>query len=498
MSYTPHILSVEQMYEADRRAIEGGVAGIILMENAGQGIAAHMEKGWDKCTVLVLCGPGNNGGDGYVVARALSEAGWPVQVAAYGDPKSLKGDAYAMYEKYEGDVGGWSDIDLDDVDLVVDGIFGAGFRGDLPAEMVDVFDEITACEIPVVAIDVPSGMNGSTGDASEGTLFCDLTVSFFRPKTGHLLYPGRSHTGLLEIVDIGIPDTVLEVIDIETFENDEELWLDAMPQMQETAHKYDRGHAAVVGGGMSSTGAAKIASKTALRSGAGAVTVVTPPSALMSYSIALEAVMVKAVESAEDFGAWLTTKRIAAVLIGPGNGVHDRTRSFVETALSLECVVVLDADALTAFADSASDLFDLIGNKTGGPVILTPHEAEFKRLFDIEGSAIERCRFAANQSGAIVLLKGASTVIAEPKGRLVVNTNAPQWLATAGSGDALAGIITGLAAASDDFFSMVCAAAWIHGETGNRFGPGLIAEDMSHIIPSILSDIYTQIADEKD
>lgn len=497
MSYTPHILSVDQMYEADRRTIESGVPGLVLMENAGQGIAAHIEAGWDICTVLILCGPGNNGGDGYVVARALSEAGWPVQVIAYGDVSALKGDARAVFEQYSGDVGGWSDIALDDVDLVVDGIFGAGFRGDLPAEMVDVFDEITACEIPVVAIDVPSGMNGSTGEVSEGTFFCDLTVSFFRPKTGHLLYPGRSHTGLLEIVDIGIPDTVLDVIDIEAFENDEDLWLEAMPQAQETGHKFDRGHAAVVGGGMSSTGAAKIASKTALRSGAGAVTVVTPPSALMSYSIALEAVMVKSIEAPDEFGDWLTAKRIGAVLIGPGNGVHDRTRTFVEKALLLNCVVVLDADALTVFADTPRDLFDLIGKKAGGPVILTPHEAEFKRLFDFEGSAFRRCRLAANQSGAIVLLKGASTVIAEPEGRLVVNTNATQWLATAGSGDALAGIITGLAAAaSDDFFSIVCAAAWIHGEVGNRFGPGLIAEDMNEIIPSILSDIYTLIDDD--
>lgn len=492
MTYSSHILSVEQMYEADRLTIEGGISGLELMENAGQGITAHIEKGWDKCSVLILCGPGNNGGDGYVVARALSEAGWPVRVCAYGDPAKLKGDALAMYKAFTGEVHDWSAVDLSEADLVVDALFGAGFRGQLPPDIVEVFAAVNVVKIPVVAVDVPSGVNGSSGEVSDGTPACNLTVSFFRCKIGHLLYPAKFYLGVLEIIDIGIPDNVLDKISCQSSENDPDTWRGRLQQLSPTGHKYDRGHGAVVGGGMSSTGAARIAAKAALRVGAGAVTVVTPPSALLPYSIALEAVMVTAINDADDFKDWLVTKRIGSVLIGPGGGVHERTRAFVLAALQTDGTVILDADALTVFKDNPAILFDQISRKTVGQVVLTPHEAEFKRLFNVDGSADQRCQQAADQSGAVVLLKGASTVIAEPKGRLVINTNAPPWLATAGSGDALAGIITGLTAATTDVYEAVCAAVWIHGEAANKFGPGLIAEDIEAEIPGVLSDLINR------
>jgi len=480
------ILTTEQMYQADRLAMESGISGLELMENAGQGVAAHIEQGWDPCHVTILCGPGNNGGDGYVIARSLSEAGWDVQVLALKDPETLSGDALEMYRRYDGDVSLLEPTSPVSDDLVVDALFGAGFKGELPQEVRTLFNKAHQKITPIVAVDVPSGVDGTTGEAAEGTPEADLTVSFFKAKRGHLLYPARHHLGLLEIIDIGIPETVLAGLGQVIFENTPDLWVENLPQPDETRHKYSRGHAAVNGGGISSTGAARIAARAALRAGAGAVTVTTPPSALTVYAQALEAVMVSSVPEQDSFEQWLVEKRIHAVLLGPGNGVSDRTREFVETTLMHENAVILDADALTVFEDNPHRLFEQIKSKPGGPVILTPHEAEFSRLFAFEGLALERAKKAAQKSGAIVLLKGASTIIADPEGQIIINTNAAPWLATAGSGDALAGIITGLVGTGMDAFLATAAAAWIHGEAALRHGKGLIAEDIEKEIPHIL------------
>ena len=480
------ILTTIQMYEADQLAIDGGISGLELMENAGQGVAAHIEQGWDPCPVTILCGPGNNGGDGYVVARSLSEAGWSVQVLALNDPDTLHGDALEMYRQFDGDVEILQANSPLSEDLIVDALFGAGFKGELPSVVRAVFEKVQLKNTPVVAIDVSSGIDGTTGEIAEGTPHADLTVSFFKAKLGHLLYPARQYLGLLEIIDIGIPEEVLKELGGIVFENNPDLWIEDLPQPNETGHKYSRGHAAVTGGGISATGAARIAARAALRSGSGAVTVVSPPSALSVYAHTLEAVMVSSVAEKEAFGEWLDEKRIHAVLLGPGNGATERTRDFVETALERENTVILDADALTIFKDDPKHLFEQIKVKPGNAVILTPHEAEFCRLFKEEGPSVERARKAAQKSGAIILLKGASTVIANPSGQVIINTNAAPWLATAGSGDALAGIIMGLVSAGMDSFLATAAAAWIHGEAALRRGRGMIAEDIEKEIPYIL------------
>lgn len=487
MSHKLQILTVEQMYEADKRAVEHGASGVTLMENAGQGVTAFIEEGWDLCNVAVLCGPGNNGGDGYVIARALSEAGWSVAVYAFGDISTLSGDAKYMFDKFDGQVEPIASLNLTTVDLVVDAVFGAGFRGTLPLEIGAVFKEIQENNLSVVCVDVPSGMNGNTGAVDDTTLHADLCVSFCRPKTGHFFYPGQSYLGRFEVIDIGIPELLLQDMELRVFDNDPDLWISQMPVLSPTGHKYHRGHGAVVGGGLSSMGASRIASRNALRSGAGAVTLITPPSALMAYSISLDAVMVKSIDEAQALEEWLKEKRIKAILIGPGNGVSTRTRTLVEIALKSDCNVVLDADALTVFADDPDVLFDLISKKSRGEVVLTPHEAEFARIFSLEGSALERCQDASVRSGAVVVLKGASTVIAEPMGRASINTNAPPWLATAGSGDALAGIIMGLITASMPIFEAAAAGVWMHGEAAQLFGPGLTSEDIETIIPNVFN-----------
>ncbi|WP_227711846.1 NAD(P)H-hydrate dehydratase [Sneathiella sp. P13V-1] len=485
------LFSVEQMYAADKAAMEGGVPGLTLMENAGQSIVREIEARWAPEPVLVLCGPGNNGGDGYVIARALAEKDWPVRVVVFGDPEKLKGDALEMYRRYTGDIEALAGADnLEDELLIVDAIFGAGFKGDLPEPIRDLFDAISSQGSHVVAVDTPSGVQGTDGTASAGTLEADLTVTFFRPKTGHYLLPGRAYVGELVVTDIGIPEEVLDEIAIDVRQNNPADWFDLIPQPVLDGHKYSRGHLAVNGGGVSSTGAARISARAGLRAGAGAVTVVTPPSALMVYATALEAVMVKSIDSEDDFESWIADRRIGAVIIGPGNGVNDRTRSFVLKALASNADVILDADAITVFQEDPDTLFNAIWEKANGTVVLTPHEAEFARLFDVEGSALERCREAAAKSGAIVLLKGATTVIAAPDGRATLNTNAPPYLATAGSGDALAGIIGGQVIGAEHPFAAVCAAVWIHSEAGAVVGQGLVAEDIEQQIPYIFQKLY--------
>ncbi len=484
------VLSTAQMYEADKLAIKSGISGIELMENAGSAVTAHITAHWDACKTLVLCGPGNNGGDGYVVARQLSEAGWRVEVAQYGDPQKLSADARHMHDQYSGSI--IKDIGLvavSDFDLIIDAVFGAGFRGELPPELSALFQKGAAADIPIVAIDVPSGVEGDTGQISAGTAVASMTVSFFRPKIGHMLYPGRENCGRLQIADIGINAQVLNKISVDVFQNSLDMWKSYYPLPSKIGHKYTRGHTAVVGGGMANTGAARISARNALRIGAGAVTVLCPPAALMVYAQALEAVMVSSFQTPDELADFIKSKRIASLLIGPANGVTDRTRENVLSALETSAHVVIDADAISVFKDDPEALFKAIKAKRTGQVILTPHEAEFDRVFELQGTPVDRSRRGAKISGATVILKGATTCIASPSGQVILNTHASPWLATAGSGDALAGILCGLMASMDDSLKASAAAVWIHGEAGLRLGAGMVAEDIEKTIPSILNEI---------
>lgn len=479
------------MYQADRLAMEGGVSGTTLMEAAGQGIAELILGNWPRGRCLVLCGPGNNGGDGYVAARHLQDAGWEVDLASLVDPSVLMGDAAVMRDKWDGDILSLHEVPFEGLDLVVDAVFGAGFSRFLDNGVAALLSKVKKAAIPVVAVDMPSGVNGDTGAVDPNSIPAAMTVTFFRAKPGHFLYPGRSYCGDLRVIDIGIAADYLEEIDPATHLNGPDLWRDDLPLLKPEIQKYSRGHAAIVGGGISSTGAARLAARAALRAGAGATTVVSPPSALMIYAAALEAVMVTAIGEEEDFENWLQSRRIGTVLIGPGNGVTDRTREFTRLALESTANVVIDADALTVFKDEPDTLFYLIQEKEEGEVVLTPHEAEFERIFSLAGSKLERARAAAALSGAVVLLKGADTVIATPDGKAVINHNAPPFLATAGSGDVLSGLITGLFSGGMTAFSAAATATWIHGAAGDSLGPGLIAEDIESVIPEILDGLLS-------
>jgi ADP-dependent NAD(P)H-hydrate dehydratase / NAD(P)H-hydrate epimerase len=478
------LLTPQQMGEADRLTIAGGVAGIVLMEKAGRGVADTISRRWPRQPLVVLCGPGNNGGDGFVAARVLAERGWPVRVALLGDVAGLRGDAAEAAARWHGAVEPLVPAALDGAGLAVDGIFGAGLTRPVEGVARAVIEALTLRRLPVVAIDVPSGVDGASGQIRGIAPRAAATVTFFRKKPGHLLLPGRIHCGEIILVQIGISEAVLDRNEPDTAANDPQWWLAGFPRLSLESHKYTRGHALVGGGGMM-TGAARLAARSAARTGAGLVTVAAPEAAFPIYAAALTGVIVHPVAGLDEFQALLADQRRNAVLIGPGAGVGAQTRDETLATLAAGKRAVLDADALTSFADDPGTLFSAIRS----PCVMTPHEGEFARLFDATGSKPERARRAARQSGAVVLLKGSDTVIAAPDGRVAINANAPPELATAGSGDVLAGIVLGLLAQGMEPFAAAAAAAWMHGDAARRIGAGLLSEDLIEALAPVLRDL---------
>jgi len=478
------LLTVEEMYRADRAAVAAGVSGEILMENAGRAIADAIQARWNKCPVTVLCGPGNNGGDGFVVARLLSEAGWQVRVALLGSRSKLKGDARIHAERWKSVAEPLSTDVLDGAELVVDALFGAGLARALTDSAAEVVTTLAERGMPSVAVDVPSGVHGDTGAILGAAAQARLTVTFFRRKPGHFLFPGRDLCGEVLVADIGIPNSVLDDIAPRQAANGPELWHDVFPWPRFDQHKYSRGHA-LISGGSTMTGAARLAAAAARRTGAGVVTILSPPDALMIYRTSQVGTLVARLDGAKDLAEMFAAPRCNAMLLGPGNGVTSSTKDNVLAALAIGKPVVLDADALTVFADDPTVLFDAIQ----GPCLMTPHAGEFARLFHAYPTMdrLDATRTAAERSGAVVLLKGPDTVIAALDGRAAINSNAPPDLATAGSGDVLSGIAVALLAQGVPPFEAGCCAAWLHGEAATLHGPGLLAEDLPDMLPAVLS-----------
>jgi ADP-dependent NAD(P)H-hydrate dehydratase / NAD(P)H-hydrate epimerase len=480
------IMSIAEMAAADAAAIEAGVSGITLMESAGRAVAEAIMERFDPVPVAILCGPGNNGGDGFVVARQLAEAGWNVRLGLLGSRERLRGDAALVAAAWSGEVLPLDPSLLRDAGLVVDALFGAGLSRPIKGDARAMVEAVMLASLPVVAVDIPSGVHGDTGEILGDAAPAVLTVTFHRPKPGHFLLPGRTCRGELIVARIGIPEDVTDRFGIRLWANRPDLWRHLLPRRTPMSHKYRHGHALVVGGGRASSGAARLAARAALRAGAGAVTVVCPEDALQVYASRLTAVMVAPVRDEDDFGRQLGDPRRNGVLLGPGGGVGEPLRGKVARSLKAGRACVLDADALTSFADEPQALFQMIG----GPCLLTPHDGEFARLFRLEGDRVTRARRAAAESGAVVLLKGGDTVVAAPDGRAVIQPEAPPTLATAGSGDVLAGIALGLLVQGMPIFEAAAAAVWMHAGAARAFGlPGLIAEDLSEMLPSVLADL---------
>lgn len=447
------LLSVAEMARADQRTIAAGTPQHVLMERAGRTCAQLILSRRGRGRALILAGPGNNGGDGHVVAQLLTEAGWHVDVASLDTP----------------------DVAMEGYHVLVDALFGIGLTRALTGAARHLVEAANRAQGWKIAVDLPSGVAGDSGAIMGVAFMADDTVTFAAKKPGHLLYPGRGICGQVHVADIGI---AWESEGAAIYENGPALF--ASPSHKPDAHKYMKGHALVMGGERYQSGAARLCAEAALRGGAGLVSIFARLEDCDVYAAHLTSVMLKLCEDAHELVALLEDKRVAALALGPGAGVNKHTMDMVLGALSAGRPLILDADALTAFEDEPSLLWQAIQS----PVVLTPHEGEFRRLFpDLDQvSKVERARLAAERAGAVMVLKGADTVIAAPDGTAIINGNAPVYLATAGSGDVLAGLILSGLAQEMPAFDAAARGVYLHGALGTELGPGCIAEDMPKAI----------------
>ncbi len=495
------LLTTAEMAQADRLAIAAGTSGIKLMENAGRSVADVVAARHPLAlSVVVLAGPGNNGGDGFVAARLLLDRGYSVRLLLVGEADRLKGDAALAAGRWSGPFEPASPAGLAGAGVIIDALFGAGL--DRPVEGVAraMIEAINSSPATIYAVDLPSGINGTSGQVQGAAVMAQQTITFFRRKPGHVLLPGRLHCGKVQVTNIGIGEDVLGQVKPQTFANVPELWARRFPTPRINGHKYDRGHAVVGSGEISSTGGARLAARGALRAGAGLVTIASPRAALAVNAGASLAVMVRPVDGAGELADFLSDPRCNVVVLGPGGGVGPAMREMVCAALAADCAAVLDADALTSFSEQPQELLEAIRKQPKGATVLTPHAGEFGRLFHAlpgiahAGSKLAQARQAAAESGAVVLLKGPDTVVAAPDGRAAIAENAPPWLATAGSGDVLGGLVAGLLAQGMPSFAAAAAAVWLHGEAGSEAGPGLISEDLPETLPRVYRRLFAALA----
>ncbi len=486
------LLTPTEMGAADAATIASGVPGFTLMKAAGRAVADVAARRPLGSRIVVACGPGNNGGDGFIAAQLLAERGYRVSLGLLGPATSLRGDAALAAEKWKGDVLEIGALDFAKADLIIDALFGAGLDRPITGAAADAIRAINAAEAPVVAVDLPSGVNGATGAVMGVAVEAAETVTFFRAKPGHMLLPGRLLCGRLSVVDIGIKPEVLEQIAPRAFQNRKALWLPRFPVPRIDGHKYDKGHLVVVSGAAWHTGAARMAARAGLRIGAGLVTIASPPDALAENAAHLTAIMLRPIEGAAGLASLLADTRLNVVAVGPGLGGGEGTRALVEAALGSAAAVVLDADAISAYRETPEQLFAAIAGREA-PVVMTPHDGEFARLFPdlaTDPGKLDRTRAAALRSHATVLLKGPDTVVAAPDGRATIADNAPPYLATAGSGDVLTGMIAGLLAQAMPAFEAASAATYLHGEAAMILGRGLIAEDLPEALPRVFLRLF--------
>ncbi|MBL4838165.1 MAG: NAD(P)H-hydrate dehydratase [Kordiimonadaceae bacterium] len=487
------LLTPAEARQADSLAIDAGKSSLQLMESAGRAVAdilveytgTPLELGGE---VIVLCGPGNNGGDGFVIARLLDEWGYPVRVLLLGEPSALKGDAKKMAAKWVGEIGTISNCELKGVAVVVDSLFGIGLNKPVNGEVAKLFTKINKADLIRLAVDMPSGLDAETGVALGACFQADTTITFSHKKPGQLVAPGRFLCGGVDhvhVVDIGATENIFEDITPLHFVNEPCLWGKFYPFQGPEAHKYDRGHLLVLGGKEPTLGASRLASIAALRVGAGLVTLAAPTETYPVQASSLTDVMVRRFDSAFGFVGILSDPRISTALLGPGAGVGSKTIELLQQAGVKKCNMVLDADVLTSLVGKTKILQGI----ADGEVELTPHEGEFAKLFpelDIAADRIGAARTAATQTSSTIVLKGVSTIVAAPDGRVSIASNGPSWLAVGGTGDVLAGLIAGLLAQGMPAFEAASAAVWIHGEAGMKAGRGLIASDLLSIIPAVL------------
>jgi ADP-dependent NAD(P)H-hydrate dehydratase / NAD(P)H-hydrate epimerase len=494
------LLTPAEMAEADRRTIAAGTPSFTLMERAGRAVADAVAARYPLGSrVVVACGPGNNGGDGFVAARVLRERGIPVRVLLLGERGVLKGDAAEAAKRFGETIAPFSADALADAHVIVDALFGAGLARPLAGAARAAVEAIAALKAPVIAIDLPSGIDGETGLVRGAAVTAAETITFCRKKPAHFLLPGRLHCGRVSVADIGISDDTVRAVGPNTFVNDPELWGRRFPMPSIDGHKYTRGHVLVVAGPAFKTSAARLSAHAALRAGAGFATLAATRAALPEIASQIEAVTTWQVSGPRALYKVLGDSRVNVVVEGPAQGIGKRTRDMVRAAARRKCMLVLDADVLTSFSESPESLARILSDIDSS--VLTPHEGEFKRLFGRDkkimelASKIGRARAAARKMHSVVVYKGPDTVVAAPDGRAAVAANAPATLATAGAGDVLAGLIGGLLAQKMPVFEAAAAGVWIHGEAANEFGPGLISEDLADMVPAVYRRLFALLSE---
>ncbi len=537
------LLNNAQMIAAEHAAMDDGVSGYDLMTSAGQAVANVVHSNYPSYKVLILCGPGNNGGDGFVAARFLKEMGVSVDVMALISKGRYKNDASMAVQDWvkgqEGKVLGFKKLpeyDEHDKVVVIDAVFGTGLSKSIGSKVHKIFEQIREHKWPVVAVDIPSGVNGNTGEIDEYVLHAEKTVTFFRKKLGHVLMPSMPVCGEVFIHDIGIDPGVLTCelnseVDSESagqihgetkhvhvfsaLENEQELWIEKFPHKTSGDHKYKNGHVVVLGG-TQMTGAARMSAQASMKMGAGLCTIVTARDSASIYKVEQPHIMVEQYDALSAFSKHIEDERRNVVVIGPGAGLADKDGlcDMILDVLSRNKITVLDADGLSCFEGRSDEMHSALHAKC----ILTPHDGEFARIFPgLEGTKIDKVVQAVRLTGANILYKGADTVIGAASAvnignaqassiaggsiegsnvagiydgsKVVVNTHASPWLATAGSGDVLAGIIASLCAQGMGVFKSACAGVWIHGESALKYGPGLTSPDIIEGIPRILRKI---------
>ena len=496
------LLTTGEMAEADRLAVAGGVPSLKLMENAGRAVANMVVRRFPTSRpVVVFAGPGNNGGDGFVAARLLAERGYAVRLRLLGDRSKLRGDAAEMARRYDAPAEAVA-REIDPASIVIDALFGAGLARDLTGEAAKAIAAINGSGAHVIAVDLPSGINGDTGAVMGSAVRAQQTVTFFRRKPGHILVPGREYCGDVVLADIGIPASVLTTVAPRIALNHPGSWGHLFPIPRVEGHKYTRGYTLVVSGGVASTGAARLSARGALRAGAGLVTLASPRDALAVNAAANLAIMVREAEGADGLLSLLSDRRINTVILGPGGGIGPHMRAKVKAAISQNRTIILDADALTSFGENPKELFTDLSNHPESTVILTPHSGEFSRLFsEIEKNPsvkqkLEATLSASHETGSVILLKGADSIISSGN-RAIISENAPPYLATAGAGDVLAGIIAGLCAQGMPAFEATAAAVWLHGEAAKEAGPGMIAEDLPEALRPVYRRLFAELGGPK-
>ncbi len=489
------LLTTEQMSKIDALLWSEMEDGFHLIERAGTNVAQlALTMFQADQPIAVLCGAGNNGADGYIAATLLKDAGR--DIVCFAKP-SKNPNTLRAKDLFSGAVKTFANFDPSQFGGVIDALYGAGLNAPLTGEDTEIVQKTNQSQIPVLAVDLPSGADGTTGEVNGPVMKSRATVTFFRKKTGHLLQPARSYCGVVHLTDIGINDDILSNDEFAYFENDLNLWINKFPYHSENTYKYEKGHVAVLSGPVSQAGASRLSATAALRIGAGAVTIVAPEASMQAHASHITSVMLRQTRNERDITDFIEARKISSAVIGPGYGSLEMAKTHVLALLKSKTLktLILDADAISAFDGAPEELFNAIKNSLV-KVVMTPHEGEFKRIFphlsaSRTKSKLDRALRAARLSHAVIIYKGPDSVVAEPEGRAIINANGTPLLATAGSGDVLAGMVAGLTAQSMPFFDAAAAAVWIHAEAARRFGAGLIAEDLPQQLPAILSRILS-------